>query len=206
MQVGPLPSAIADGDLNQQILGRFFRIFDEHVEVAVVVEHAGVEQFVFEFIAPAAAAGVDKIGIGKRRLRILVQVFHVRVRGRAVEIEIVFLDVFAVVALAVGQAEQTLLEDRVFAVPQCDGETEPLAIVGDAGQTVFAPAVGARPSLIVREVVPGVATFAVIFADGSPLPFAEIGPPFFPRVGSGASLVQSNLLSQAGHGRIARFR
>ena len=93
MQVGRLPSAVADGDLNQQIFRRFFRIFDEHVEIAVLVEHAGVEQFVLEFIAPAAAAGVDKVGVRERRLRILVQVFHVRVGRRAVEIEIVFLDV-----------------------------------------------------------------------------------------------------------------
>jgi len=36
---------------------------------------------------------------------------------RAVEVEIVFLDVLAVIALAVGQAEQALLENGVVAVP-----------------------------------------------------------------------------------------
>ena len=70
-------------------------------------------------------------------------------RRRRVEVEVVLLDVLAVVAFAVGQAEQPLLEDRVLAVPQRDGEAELLLVVGDAGEAVFAPAVGARARLIV---------------------------------------------------------
>jgi hypothetical protein len=45
---------------------------------------------------------------------------------RAVEVEVVLLDVLAVIALAVGEAEQALLEDRILAVPQGQGEAEPL--------------------------------------------------------------------------------
>ena len=80
---------------------------------------------------------------------------------RAVEVEVVLLDVLAVIALAVGQAEEAFLEDRIFAVPQGQGEAEPLLVVGDAGQAVLAPAVGGG-GLVVAEVVPGVATFAVV--------------------------------------------
>jgi hypothetical protein len=61
----------------------------------------------------------------------------------AVEVEVVLLHVFAVVALAVGQAEEALLEDRVLPVPEGDREAELLLVVGEPGQTVFPPAVGA---------------------------------------------------------------
>ena len=102
-------------------------------------------------------------------------------RRRAVEVEVVFLDVLAVIAFAVGQAEQALLENRILAVPQGQREAEPLLVVGDAGQAVFAPAIGARAGLVVAEIIPGVAAFAVVLANRSPLPFAEVGAPLFPR-------------------------
>src|SRR5438094_2245483 len=89
---------------------------------------------------------------------------HVGVGRRAVEIEVVFLDVLAVIALAVGEAEQALLHDGIDAVPEGQREAEPLLIVGDPGQAVLAPAVRARAGLIVAEVVPGVAALAVVLA------------------------------------------
>jgi hypothetical protein len=101
-------------------------------------------------------------------------------RRSAIEIVVVLFDVFAVIALAVGEAEQPLFEDRIFAVPQRERETKALLIVGNAGQTVFAPAIGARTSLLMTEVIPGIAIFAVILADGAPLAFAEVRSPFFP--------------------------
>ena len=52
---------------------------------------------------------LDQIVVGKRRLRILVQVLHVGMGGRAVEVEVVFFNVFAVVGLAVRQAEHDVL-------------------------------------------------------------------------------------------------
>jgi hypothetical protein len=77
-------------------------------------------------------------GIG--RLRVLVQILHVRMRRRRVEVEVVFLDVLAVVPLAVGQPEEPLLEDRVLTVPQGEREAEELPVVGNARQPVLAPA------------------------------------------------------------------
>ena len=145
-----------------------------------------------------APAGLDQVGVRVGRLRILVEVLHVRVGRRAVEVEVVLLDVLAVIALAVGQAEEALLEDRVLAVPQRQGEAEPLLVVGDAGQAVLAPAIGARARLVVGEVVPGVAAFAVVLADGAPLAFAEVRPPFLPGDLSLPSLFQSIVFR--GHG------
>src|SRR5208337_3566949 len=112
------------------------------------------------------------------RLRILVQVLHVRVCRRAVEVEVVFLDVFAVVGLAVGQAVHPFLEDRVFAVPHGYAEAQELAKIADTGHAVFAPVIGARAGLVMSEVVPGVSVLAVVLANCTPLPLAQVGPHF----------------------------
>ncbi len=112
-----LRAAVVDGDLDQDILGRFLGVFHEHIEIAVLVKHAGVEQLILEFVTTAVAVGSDKLVVGISRLRILVELLHVGMRRRAVEVEIIFLHILAVVALAIGQAEQALLEDRILAVP-----------------------------------------------------------------------------------------
>src|SRR5690348_15277920 len=100
-------------------------------------------------------------------------------RGR-VEVEVVFLDVLAVIAFAVGESEQPLLEDRIVAVPQGQREAEPLLLVGHPGQPVLAPAIGAGAGLVVTEVVPRVTGLAVVLARGAPLPLAQIRSPLLP--------------------------
>src|SRR5207247_2810553 len=122
-----------------------------------------------EVAAPACAVRLDEVVVRKRGLRILVQVLHVRVRRRRIEIEVVLLHVLAVVRLAVGEAEQPFLDDGILSVPQRYREAEPLLVVGDAREAVLAPAVGARPRLIVAEVIPRNAALAVVFANGRPL-------------------------------------
>ena len=51
-------------------------------------------------------------------MRILVQILHVGVRRCAIEIEVVFLDVLAVIPLIAGQPEQPLLQDGITFVPE----------------------------------------------------------------------------------------
>ena len=184
--------------LNENVLGRFLGILDEDVEVAVLVEDARVEQLVLELALAPAPVPVHEVGIRERRLRIFVEVLHVRVRRRAIEVEVVLLDVLAVITLAVGQAEEALLEDRVLAVPQRQGEAKPLLVVGDAGQTILAPAVGARARLVMGEVVPGVAAFAVVLADRAPLPFAQVRSPLLPGSLALPSSFQSIVFSRHG--------
>jgi hypothetical protein len=72
------------------------------------------------------------------------------VSRRAVEVEVVLLDVLAVVSLAVGQAEQPLLEDRVLAVPQGEGKAQPLVVVAETREAILAPMIGTRARLIVK--------------------------------------------------------
>jgi len=100
---------------------------------------------------------------------------------RAVEVEIVFFDVLAVGSIAVGQGEDAFLENGILAVPQGQGEAEPLLVVGKAGDAVLAPAVGPRAGLIVGEVVPGVAVVAIILPNRAPLPLTSGRGPTFSR-------------------------
>src|SRR5208283_1165722 len=116
---------------------------------------------------------LNKVPIGILPLGILVQVLHVGVGGGAVDVEVIFLYVFAMVSFAIGQSEQALFQDGVPAVPQRQGEAKLLLVVGKSGQTVLAPVVSARTRLVVREIVPGIAVLAVIFAYRAPLAFTE---------------------------------
>src|SRR5215469_18840646 len=99
---------------------------------------------------------------------------------RVVEIEVVFLDVLTMVSFTVGETEEAFLQNGIFPVPQRHGEAELLLVVADARQSVFAPAIRAGTSLIVREVVPGIAVAAVVLANRAPLPFAQVWSPLFP--------------------------
>ena len=96
---------------------------------------------------------------------------------RAIDIEIVLFDILAVIAFAIGQAEQPLLQDRVGAIPERQCKAKTLLVIADAGQPVLAPAIGAGACLIVAEIVPCRAGGAIILTNRPPLPLAEIGSP-----------------------------
>ena len=59
-----LRTTIVDGDLNQDVFGRVLGVFDEHVEIPILVEDAGVEQLILELITAAALAGVNEACVG----------------------------------------------------------------------------------------------------------------------------------------------
>jgi len=102
-------------------------------------------------------------------------------RRRCIEVVVELLDVLAVIALAVREAEQTLFQNRILAVPQRQRQTQALLVIAETGEAVLAPAIDAAARVIVREVVPRVAMLAVVLADGAPLAFAEVWTPLFPR-------------------------
>ena len=181
MQGGRLRPAVLDGDANEYVLRRGLGVLHEDVEVAVFREDAGIEQFVLRLQLRAGAVGLDQIVIGVGQLRVLVEPLHVGVGGRRVQVVVVLLDVFAVVALGAGQAEEPLLDDRVLTVPEGQSKTKQLVLIGEAGQPIFARTVGAGAGLIVGEVVPRVPVGAVVLAYRAPLALAQVGSPLLPR-------------------------
>jgi len=72
-------------------------------------------------------------------------------RRRGVQVPPVLLGVLAVVALAAGEPEDALLEDRVAAVPEREREAQALALVAQRAEAVLAPAVRARAGMVVRK-------------------------------------------------------
>src|SRR5262245_59386117 len=193
VKTGGLGTAVHDRESDHDVVRAILRVLDEHVKVPIVVEDAGVEQLVLELLARSAPIRLDEVTVRELPLRVLVEVLHVRVRRRGVDVEVVFLDVLAVVALAVGEPEEALLQDRVAFVPEGEGKAQPLAVVRDAPEAVLAPAISARPRLVVAEVVPRVAVHAVVFADRAPLPLAEIWSPLLPGDPALAGLVEPSL-------------
>src|SRR5580658_601895 len=177
---GRLGAAVHDRDLDEDVFDIGFRVFDENVEISVFVEYSGVEQLVFWIVSAAAAIFFQQLGIRKCSLRIFVQILHVGMRGSAVEVEVTFFYVLAVIAFFSGEAEESLFEDGIALIPQRDGEANQLAAIADSGEAIFIPAVGSRAGVIVGEIFPGVAVGAVVFADSAPGALAEVGSPALP--------------------------
>jgi hypothetical protein len=128
-------------------------------------------------------------------LRQLVEHARVSVTGDGIEIIIQLLDVLAVAALSVGQAEQPLLEDRIAAIPQGDRQAQQLPVIGKAGDAVLAPTIGAAARLVMRELIPRGSTGTVVLADRPPLSLAEIGAPATPVFCAFAAFFDSKFLS-----------
>src|SRR5215475_5478513 len=98
--------------------------------------------------------------------------------GRSrIQIEVVLLDVLAVVAFVAGQAEDALLQNGVSPIPERDSETDILVTVADARETLFVPAIGAGPGMVMRKSFPSRALGAIVLAHSPPGPFAQIGSP-----------------------------
>src|SRR4029079_7932835 len=126
------------------------------------------------------AVRLYQVNIRKCRLGILIQSFHVRMCRRAVQVEIIFLYILAMISLTVCQAKIAFLQNRIPPVPECKGKAESLPVVRYSCNAVFTPTVSTRPRMIMRKEIPGIAIFTVIFPHGSPLAFAQVWPPFFP--------------------------
>ena len=198
MEPAPLLSAIYDRERNQDVAWGRLRVFHEDVVIGIVGEDAGVEQFVFRVGLRAARAFCDEVCVRIGPLRILVEGLHIAVRRDVVEVEVVLLNVLAVVAFGPRQAEEALFEDRVFLVPKRGGEAEVLVRVADAEDAVFAPAVGARTRVVVREVRPGLAGRAVVLAHRAPLTGADVGAPLLPVRGPVGILHEPAVLCRVG--------
>ncbi len=172
-----LGRAVVDRHLHQNVVDIGLGIFDYDIEIAVVVEHPGVDQLELGLVPAAPSVLLDQPGVREGCLRILVEHAHVGMGRGAVEIVVELLDVLAVVALGIGQPEEALLQDRVAAVPQSEPKAQQQLIVAKPADPILAPAIGPAARVVMREVAPGIAVLAVILAHRSPLPLAQIRSP-----------------------------
>src|SRR6476660_8664765 len=111
----------------------------------------------------------NKLSVGKFPLRILIEHFQVSMSRGGVQIVVQFLAVLAVIALTIGQPEQALLEDRITFVPQREGEAKSLVLIGESGDAILAPSIGAAAGMVVGQILPRVAILTVVFPYRPPL-------------------------------------
>ena len=176
-------TGVGDPHRHQQIGRVGLDVVDLADPVAIVVEHARVEQLVLRVeLAPPAVLG-QQVGVREGPLRIVVTPTVPGVTGDGVEVPPVLLDVLAMVALGAGEAEHALFEDRVATVPQRQTEAQALLDVGEPGHAVLTPPVGARAGMIVGEVRPRIAVLAVVLTDRAPLALADVRTPQVPVAG-----------------------
>ena len=100
MQQRRLRPTIDGRDFDENIVGIRLGVFNQNIEVAIVVKHAGIDQIKFRRVSTTTAVLFNKLRIRKRGLRIFVEIFHVGVRGCAIEVEKILFHVLAVITLA----------------------------------------------------------------------------------------------------------
>src|SRR2546426_11384084 len=162
-------SAIGDSDTNQKLVRRRLRVLGDDVEVAIFLEDPGVHELELGISAAAPLILLDEPRVRKLALGILVEALHIGVGRRGVEVEVIVLDVLAMVPLRAGEAENPLLENRVLLVPEREREAEPLVIVRDPEETDLSPAIGAGPRVVLWEVIPGSPMRRIVLPDRAPL-------------------------------------
>ena len=197
-RLGP---AVGGRDLNQQVIRAGLGVFHRDLEVAVLGEHSRILQLKLALVPAAPAVFLAQARIRELGLWVVVDGAHVAVRRRAGRVEIRLLHILAVVALGPGQAEQPFLQDGVAAVPHREAEAQPALAVGDAEQTVLAPAVGAAGRVIEGEIFPRLAVGRVILAHRAPLPLGEIRAPALPVPGPVGVLGKTDMFNR-GRGRL----
>jgi len=143
MQRGGVRAHVAHAHLHQDVVRIRFRVVDLHDPVAIVIEDAGIDELVFRLELRPVTVLLDQLLVRVGCLGIVVAPVQPGVAGHGVHVPPAFLDILAVVALAVGQPEHPLLDDGVTPVPEREGEVQAVELVRDTGHAVLVPAIGA---------------------------------------------------------------
>ncbi len=102
MQRSRLRSAIERGDLDQNILDVGLCVFYEHVEIAVLMKHACIQQLKLGVRSPALSVFLHQPAVREFRLRVFVKHPHIAVSRCGIQVEIALLYILAVVSLVAG--------------------------------------------------------------------------------------------------------
>ena len=80
MEFGGFRAAVERFEPDQDIVGPALGVFDEDIEIAVLIEDSGVDQFKLEISLAPFPIFLEQRRIGKFGVRILVEKLHVRMR------------------------------------------------------------------------------------------------------------------------------
>src|SRR6516225_7670882 len=132
-----LGSPVDCRDPHQNVLRIRLRIFDEKIEIAAFAKGSGVNQLVFGFLFSPASIFLDELSVRKCVLRIFIESSQVGMGWSRIKVVIDLFDIFAVVSLAVREAEQPLLQNRVFSIPDHKGQANALMSVAESADSVL---------------------------------------------------------------------
>src|SRR5262247_3629746 len=117
MDWGRFRTTIAHFDAYADVFRARLGILDKDVKIPLGIKDARIEQFILPLIIAQLSALLDELLIGIGRLGIFIEILHVGMRWRRVEVEVVLLHILAMIGLRRDQAKQPLFQNRVFAVP-----------------------------------------------------------------------------------------
>src|SRR5262249_2500753 len=115
-------ATVRGGYLPEDIVGAGPGVFDRDVKITRFLQNSRIQQLEFRLLGGSALVFCYQRTVREGRLRVFVKHSQVGMARGGVEIVIDFLDVLAVIAFAVGQPEQPLLEDWIALVPQRKAE------------------------------------------------------------------------------------
>ena len=180
MQARLTGPAIRHRDADENLLRSRLRVFDRHVEVTPIAEYSRVGEFKFAILRRAASVFLAQSRVRKLRLRILVQRAHVGRRRGRIKIPVALLHVLAMRPLAVCQAKEALLQNRIAPIPKRERKAEPRLPVADPHQSILAPPVRPRARMLERKIAPRIAIRRIILPHRAPLPLAHVRTPSLP--------------------------
>src|SRR5206468_7542607 len=112
MDRGRLRTTVAHFDAYTEVFRARLGILDKDIEIPLGIEDAGIEQFILPLIIAQLSTLLDELLVGIGRLGIFVEILHVGMRWRGVEVEVVLLYIFTMIGLRRHQAKQPLFQNR----------------------------------------------------------------------------------------------
>jgi hypothetical protein len=140
--------------------------FDKNIPVTVFIEDVGVKYLELGDFATAMLVLTNDILVRIGLLRVLVQKLHVGVSRRRIKVVVEFLDIFSMIALRPGDAEEPFFKHSILLIPQGKRKTKTLMVVANACNAIFSPSVSPRASVLMGEVCPSIAVPRVVFPYG----------------------------------------
>ncbi len=84
MERGDVWAAIGEGEADEDVIRGGFGVFDEDIEITILIEDAGLHQFKFPRLPTPSPIFFDEPIVWKRGLWIFIEATHVGMGGGAV--------------------------------------------------------------------------------------------------------------------------
>jgi hypothetical protein len=95
-------------------------------------------------------------------VRIFIEEFQVGASRRGVEVVVILFNVLSVIPFPIRQAKGALLQDWILLIPEGKRKADVLVAITNSTDSILAPAVGSRTSMVVRKIVPRIPLLSLL--------------------------------------------